>query len=139
MKTLEFEGGYIIKLERGEEVTESLEQFLKEQKIPGGVVTGLGGVGNAELGFYDLPLKTYHRKKFPGNQELIHYAGNITLVDNKPFVHAHAVVSGPDFKAWSGHFFSAIIAITGEFIIHPEPWHIERKLDEEVGLNLMYM
>jgi len=137
MKAIEFKDGYLARLMRGEEVTEQLERFLKEKGIKAGSVTGIGGIENAELGYYDLPSRTYNRKIISGNLELIHYGGNITLVDGEPFIHAHAVVSGPDFIPASGHFFSAKVAITGEFIINPADWNLERKLDPSTGLKLI--
>jgi len=132
-----FTGGYLIRLERGEEVTEALTKFLAEKGIHAGTVTGLGGVGDAELGFYDLPNKTYLRKKFPGNLELVSYLGNITLVEGKPFIHAHAVISGLDYAAHSGHFFGARVTITGEFVVRPEDWEVKRSADDYSGLKLM--
>jgi predicted DNA-binding protein with PD1-like motif len=137
MKALEFDGGVLLRLERGEEITEALEGFLKEQKIHAGTVIGLGGIEDAELGFYDLPTKTYQRRKIAGNLELIQYSGNITLVEGQPFIHAHAVVSGPDYQALAGHFFQARVAITGEFVIRPADWRVERRLDDVTGLKLM--
>jgi uncharacterized protein len=132
-----FTGGYLVRLLRGEDVTKTLTDFLKEKQIYAGTVTGLGGIGDAELGFYDLPNHVYLRKVIEGNLELITYNGNITLVDGEPFIHAHAVVSGIDYQAYSGHFFTARVTITGEFIIHPEDWEVARALDEESGLKLM--
>ncbi len=137
MKAQEFTGGYILRLDRGEEVTAALTGFLKEKRIHAGTVEGLGGIGDAELGFYHLPSKTYLRQTIAGNLELIHYWGNITLVDGEPFIHAHAVVSGGDYIARSGHFFSADVIVTGEFIVKPAEWEISRALDEPTGLKLM--
>ena len=137
MKGLEFQQGWLLRLERGEEVTETLAGFLKKEGIRAGTVTGLGGIADAELGFYDLPTKTYQRKVIPGNLELVHYWGNITLLEGSPFVHAHAVVSGPDYRAYAGHFFGARVVITGEFVVRPAEWTVERKLDEVTGLKLM--
>jgi uncharacterized protein len=137
MLTQSFTGGYLIRLERGEEVQATLTQFLADKSIHAGMITGLGGVGDAELGFYDLINKVYLRKSIPGNLELVSYIGNITLVDDKPFIHAHAVVSGPDYIAYSGHFFSARVTITGEFILRPADWEISRVVDDYSGLKLM--
>jgi predicted DNA-binding protein with PD1-like motif len=132
-----FTGGYLIRLERGEEVQATLTQFLAAKGLRAGMITGLGGVGDAELGFYDLAHKVYLRKTIPGNLELVSYMGNITQVDGKPFIHAHAVVSGPDFQAYSGHFFSARVTITGEFILRPADWEVSRTVDDYSGLKLM--
>jgi predicted DNA-binding protein with PD1-like motif len=137
MKVLKHAEGYLIRLERGEEVTRSLTQFLKEAKINAGTVTGIGGIANADLGFYDLNKREYLHQIIPGNLELIHYSGNITLVDSEPFIHAHAVVSGPDYLAKAGHFFEARVAITGEFVIKPSDWTVSRAFDDATGLKLM--
>lgn len=137
MKAYKFADGFLVKVERGEEITAALTDFLREKRIHAGIVTGLGGIGDAELGFYDLPSRTYLRKTIPGNLELVYYMGNITLVDGEPFIHAHAVVSGPDYMARSGHFFSARVVITGEFVIRPADWEVTRSLDDAVGLKLM--
>jgi predicted DNA-binding protein with PD1-like motif len=137
MLAAQFSEGYLLRLERDEEVTESLTRFLEEKEIRAGIVSGLGGIADAELGFYDLPTKTYLRRVIPGNLELVHYLGNITQVDGKPFIHAHAVVSGRDYQAYSGHFFQARIAVTGEFVIRPADWKVSRALDDFTGLKLM--
>lgn len=137
MKVQKFAEGYLVRLERDEEITEALTKFIKANEIHAGTVLGLGGIADAELGFYDLPSRTYLHQTFPGNLELIHYMGNITLVDSEPFIHAHAVVSGPDYIARAGHFFSARVAITGEFVIRPADWQVSRALDDFTGLKLM--
>lgn len=137
MKVQNFSGGYLVRIERGEEVTRTLNDFLRDKRIYAGTVTGLGGVSDAELGFYDLASRTYLRKTIPGNLELVCFVGNITLVDGDPFIHAHAVVSGPDYHAYAGHFFSAKVAITGEFVIRPTDWEVSRTMDEATGLKLM--
>ena len=98
---------------------------------------GIGGIGDAELGFYDLNKREYLHKTISGNLELVHYMGNITLVEGKVFIHAHAVVSGADYQAHSGHFFGAKVTITGEFFIRPADYQVARVYDEATGLKLM--
>jgi predicted DNA-binding protein with PD1-like motif len=137
MKVEPFSGGFLVRVERGEEITRALTDFLKAEGIRAGTVTGIGGIADVDLGFYHLTSKTYQHKTIPGNLELVHYSGNITVVDDEPFIHAHAVVSGADYKAYAGHFFTAEVAITGEFTIRPADWEVSRSPDEATGLNLM--
>lgn len=137
MKVTQFSDGYLVRIERGEEVTAALTDFLRERQIHAGTIMGLGGIGDAELGFYDLPSRAYLRQTIPGNLELIYYLGNITRVDGQPFIHAHAVVSGPDYIARSGHFFDAKVVVTGEFVIRPADWDVSRAFDDATGLKLM--
>ena len=137
MKSLRFDEGYLLRLDRGEKVAGTHKTFLHDERIEGGTITGLGGIRDAELGFFDLESRSYKRSKIPGILELVHYFGIITLVDGNPFIHAHAVVSGSDFKAIAGHFFSAEVAVTGEFVIRPAGWKVERILDDATSLKLM--
>ena len=106
MKIEPFSGGFLVRVERGEEITRALTEFLKTEGIRAGTVTGIGGIADVDLGFYDLSSKTYLHRTIPGNLELVHYSGNITMVDDEPFIHAHAVVSGADYRAYAGHFFT---------------------------------
>lgn len=137
MQYTPYDKGFLIRIDRKEEVTSTLTKFLEENEIQAGSVQGLGALKDVELGFYDLEARTYLRKTIPETVELIQYMGNITLLEGKPFIHAHAVVSGSDFIARSGHFFEGVVAVTGEFLVTPADWNVNRAMDEEVGLNLM--
>lgn len=136
MKHRKEEGCYLVVLDKGDEVVESLTRLVVESRIQGGLIHGLGTVTNVTLGFFDTEKKEYLKKQFDGFYELACLVGDISLVDGKPFCHLHAVISDIEMRAFAGHLFGAQISITGEFIITPgEP--AERKLDEQIGLNLL--
>ena len=44
MKYRKVEDGYLLRLEKGEEVVETLTAFIKNQKIQAGFITGMGAV-----------------------------------------------------------------------------------------------
>jgi predicted DNA-binding protein with PD1-like motif len=127
---------YLLILEKGEELTRSLTEFVTREGIHGGVVRGLGGVTNVHLGFFDTEKKEYLRKEFDGFYELASLVGDISLVDGKPFCHLHAVISDSEMRTFAGHLLSARISVTGEIMITPGE-KVERKFDEEIGLNLI--
>ncbi|MFA6089566.1 MAG: PPC domain-containing DNA-binding protein, partial [Candidatus Woesearchaeota archaeon] len=92
MKSKKINNGYIIRLEKGEEIIELLTKFCKNNKIKSGIITGIGGTDNACLKYYDLEKKEYLSKKFSGkNYEIVSLNGNISLIKNEPFMHIHAV------------------------------------------------
>lgn len=128
---------HIVRLDAGEEVLESLTVYLKERRIVGGVISGIGAVKDTTLGYFDLPSREYQRREFPEEMELINLTGNITWVDEAPFIHAHATISGADYLAKSGHLFGATVAITGEFFIWPSEIKLPRELDQRTGLKLI--
>jgi uncharacterized protein len=128
---------YVIRMDRGEEIISTLTGLLQEQEIRSGSIAGIGALEETVLGYYNVRTGEYQRKSFPEEMELVVFAGNISLVEGVPFVHAHAVISGDDFRALSGHFFSGVIAVTGEFQLRKNAVDVRRELDADIGLKLM--
>jgi predicted DNA-binding protein with PD1-like motif len=137
MRSFETEQGYIVRLDLGEEVLTTLTRFITEAGIQGGAIRGIGAVVKTTLGYFDLHAKTYDKRDYPGDMELVSCDGNITWLDGAPMVHAHATISGPDYVAQAGHLFSAEIAVTGEFYITTTSLKIKRAPDDRTGLNLI--
>jgi len=125
---------FLISMEKDDDVIESILSVVEEEKITSAVLSGIGALTDATLGFYNIRYKEYRKKNFPGNYELVSCQGNISEKDGKPFVHAHVSMSGPNYKTISGHLFSAKIAVVGEFILQPLETKIVRKMNDVVGL-----
>lgn len=138
MKSKKNSTGYIIRLEKGEEVMETLTKFCETEKIKSGSISGIGATSDATLKSFDVKTKKYLEKKFSGeNYEILSLNGNITSLNDKPFLHMHAVLSDPNYIAFGGHLGSATISTTGEIIINTFNDAISRKLDNEFQLNFI--
>ena len=61
--------------------------YAEREGLKLGQLTGIGALKDVELGFYHLKDKTYDRKMFKGEAELLSLDGNLTLFENKPFFH----------------------------------------------------
>ncbi|MCK4385890.1 MAG: DNA-binding protein [candidate division Zixibacteria bacterium] len=131
------QNGYLVRLEKGEEVIKTLSSFVEEQNILGGFVFGLGAFKDLTLGYYDSTKKEYIKKFIGDDLEFGNLTGSIAYVEGKPFVHAHVSAAGSDMKAFCGHLFSATISGTGEFMVIPSESKVERKPDPETGLTLL--
>ena len=131
--------GYIVRLEKGEEIINVLSDFADKYKIEGGFLYGIGTVNDVTLGYYDAQRKDYLKQTFKGDFELASLTGNISLLKGRPMVHAHVVVSDANFTCLAGHLFSASIAITGEVVILLTKDAIERVFDPQTGLNLLQL
>lgn len=137
MKYRKVENGYFLRLEKGEEVISSIVQFAAKENVRSGVFFGLGAINNFELGYYDLKTRRYEKEKFEEDMEVGNITGNLASLDGKPFVHTHVTVSGKDLRACTGHLFSAEVALTLEIFVFASFAKIERKMDPEIGLNLL--
>ncbi len=131
------ENGFLIRLEKDDKIIENLNEFARLQKIPSGFVYGIGAIKEAELGYFDLSEKTYRRKEFTGEYELVSLKGNLSYLQDEPVYHIHVAMAGPDFQLVGGHLFEARVAVTVEihFLVNNDM--VERQFDSETGLNLL--
>lgn len=110
--------GYVVRLEKGEEVISTISQLAEKEKIPGGFLLGLGAVRDVTLGYFDVEKKEYIKKSSEAEFELSSLVGDIFYFEGKPGVHAHATLSDPEFKIIGGHLFSALATATVELFIY---------------------
>jgi hypothetical protein len=137
MKGTKTADGFLVRCEIGDEVVSALTRFAAEMGIHSGTIMGIGALKDPELGFYDIHTRTYIRRKFEGDYELVGLSGNFALLDENIILHCHAAFSDTEFRVIGGHLFSAGVAVTGEFYIRPGGTEIKRAPDPVTGLNLI--
>ncbi len=129
---------YWVVLEKGEDVGTALCSFFREANVESAGIMGIGALAETELGFLDVKSGQYQRTRFPEEMELVSFVGNVALVDGKPFLHAHAALSGPDLVVKGGHFFSGKVAVTMECQVLPGAnVPLCRRFDSATGLKLI--
>ncbi len=135
---------WFIKLEKGEEILTSLTRFCEHfLSFTGGtgVLTGIGAVSYAEIGWFDPGKKQYTTKTIQQDMEITSLVGNLSLKETKPFFHVHITLANSQFEITGGHLFKAIISATGEFVLRTFRSSVDmpdltRKQDMETGLFL---
>lgn len=139
MKSLKTDTGYMLVFERGESLIPTIVDFCTEEQIQGGIFRGVGAVERVKIGYYDLPKKEYVFREEPGVFEVASMNGNIALVDGKPFLHAHAVLSRCDetMECIGAHIKEAFVAVTLEVFVTPLKSPLTREHDESIGLKLL--
>jgi len=137
MQALKNNDRWFLRLDKGEDLFSSLEEWAREHDIKGGHLSGIGALKDVELGFYHLSEQHYQKKTFPKEAELLSLDGNVSLLEGKPFFHIHAVLGNEKFEAFGGHLFSATIAVTCEINFRVFNGDIRREMNEEIGLNLI--
>jgi predicted DNA-binding protein with PD1-like motif len=139
MQSREVHNGFLLKLSRGEKVISSLVEFCQEKNISSAWLQGVGAVKNTNIGYYDLEKREYFFTLFPEDREVASMSGNVALVDGKPFVHLHAVLSacGKSLASVGAHIQEAEVAVTLEVYLTVFDAPLERAYDEETGLKLL--
>jgi uncharacterized protein len=128
---------FVLVFEPGEEAIAGLQGFAREQRITAGHFTAIGAFSGATLGFFDRAKRTYEEIPVGEQVEVLTLAGNISLKEGAPQVHAHVVVGKRDGTAHGGHLLAAHVWPTLEVILSELPEHLQRVPDEETGLALL--
>ena len=125
-----------VSLNPDDPIMKSLLGISIKLNLESGYISGIGAINNVLIGMYDINKKKYNKKEFKNDYELICFLGNISLKENKSFIHAHVSFSNNEYKVFGGHLFEGIISATGEFIIRTSNLSIKRKINHSVGLPL---
>ncbi|MBE6016267.1 MAG: DUF296 domain-containing protein [Lachnospiraceae bacterium] len=126
------------RIDKGEEIIESLLDICRAQGIKSAVFTGIGGCSRAELQTFIPEEGTFETETLQGMLELINITGNIVSDDDDQlFHHTHAVFSykqGAEHKMAAGHIKSVEVLYTAEIELRPVTGGvIRRKYDPETG------
>lgn len=131
-----FGSKYIVRLDKGEEIVETLKKFCKEHQIYLGFIRGIGEVNKATIGLFKTQTKQYQTKVLSGDYEITSLLGNISTLDDEVYLHLHINLSDEEYKVYGGHLSSGIISATGEIIIEAMDGKLSREFNEECGINL---
>jgi len=131
------DGWQLHRLPTGSRVPDTLVELALEHNWRSAVCTGIGGVTDVELAYFDLATKTYQPIHVPGIIELVSLNGNLTGRDGEPFWHLHAIVSDASGKCWAGHVNHFVVALTVELAVWPSDQTYLREFDETLGLRLL--
>jgi predicted DNA-binding protein with PD1-like motif len=134
-----FDGyNWLVRLEKGEKLTNSLLPLIASQKIPSVWISAIGACSWAELGFYDLNTKQYIWQKLNQPMEIINLVGNLAWENNQPILHLHGTFSKQNLETVGGHIKELEVAGTCEVFLHR--WYgdrLTRSEDSLTGLKLL--
>ncbi|STC97671.1 PPC domain-containing DNA-binding protein [Chryseobacterium carnipullorum] len=126
---------YIVSIKDQSGIVEALTDFVINQKIQAGEVTGIGAVEEATLRFFKPSNKNYVDKTFKEQMEITNISGNVSEIEGKPILHLHITLGREDYTALAGHLLDAKIRGAGEFIFYPLNTRVVKIKNEEVGIN----
>jgi len=128
----------LIRLQKGERLSTSLEQFIADTKIDGAWLSGLGGATDITIGFFNLSSKDYKWRTFGQTMEVVSLTGNLASDDTgKMMFHLHGVFADDEYQTVGGHVKDLVAAATLEIFVHRAYKPMHRNLDDETGLQLL--
>ena len=136
MEFKKFGNKYFVRIDKGEEIVESLKKFCEKNNIKLGTITGIGATNKVTVGLFKAETKEYHSTELTGNFEIAPLHGNISTMSGKTYLHLHVNLCNKEHKSFGGHLNSATVSATFEAVIDVIDGEVDRAFSEEIGLNL---
>ena len=128
---------HIVKLEKNSDLLDSLTTYAEENNIQAAEINFIGAVQSAKVLYFNQEKKKYDEHIMDQPYEVLSGIGNISILDNKPFVHVHVVLADSAGKAYGGHLDKGTKVWLIEAFIHEvESKNLVRKFDENICLSV---
>lgn len=125
------------RLATGSDLVEEIEHFCAEQSITAAQVTVIGAVRRARYAYYEQSDQRYSELGTDAHHEITGFVGNVSMRDDRPFLHAHATFADASGAVVGGHLLPGIEVFAAEVMIRELGGvSLIRMPDEQTGLAL---
>ena len=131
-----FNDTLIVRLDRGEEITQQLLAVAEKEDIRLAEISALGAVDDFTVGVYNVDEKKFYPNRFQGPFEIVSLTGTLSTMDGKPYLHLHMSAGNKEGAVVGGHLNRARISATCEMVVRIIDGEVDRAPDPDVGLNL---
>lgn len=129
--------GFVGRLPTGSDLVQEIERFSLEQSVLAAQVVTVGAMRRIKFAYYEQGDKRYRELSSDTHHELVSFVGNISLRDDRPFLHAHAAFADADGAIVGGHLLPGCEVFVAEvFIREVTGVELVRMPDETTGLAL---
>ncbi len=136
-KTYSIENTFLGRFKKDEDLRQALIDFLEKNNIRSGIISGIGALQKAVLGYYNQKEFKYQSIEINKPVEVVSLSGNISLKEGHPFPHCHIVVSDENGDVKGGHLLKGCSIFAFEFsIVSLDGAALVRGFDEETKLPL---
>ena len=136
MEYKRFKNTIVVRLDKGEEILESIKKIALKENIKLASVSALGAINEFTVGIFKANEKKYYSNDFKGDYEIVSLTGTINTMNKEFYTHIHMSAANSDSQVFGGHLNKAIISLTCEMIIKIIDGEVDRYFDSNIGLNL---
>lgn len=136
MEYRRFENTIVARIDKGEEILEEVKAIAEQESIKLASVNAIGAINEFTVGVFKTGEKKYYANSFEGNYEIVSLTGTINTMNGEFYTHLHLSAGNEEGKVFGGHLNRAIVSATCEMVITIIDGIVDRKFDENIGLNL---
>jgi uncharacterized protein len=127
---------YAIRLERGEDVHQTIQDLCSQLNVDNAKVEGIGSIESPTLAYYSIETKQFTDVPLDGIYEVTSLLGNVSAVEGQPFAHLHVTVSDQAMNVRGGHLVKGMCSATLELILTTYATHFAKQPDDAIGLKV---
>jgi predicted DNA-binding protein with PD1-like motif len=128
---------WVGRLETGDDLVEEIERVCTEHDVRAAWVSAIGAVKHASFAYYEQQQRRYLELASSEHHEITGFIGNISIRDDRPFLHAHATFCARSGAAVGGHLLRGCEVFAAEVTIREMTGvELTRTPDEVSGLAL---
>lgn len=136
MEYRRFGNKIIARIDKGEEILTTIKEISLKENIKLASVQALGATDEFTVGVYKVDEKKYYANEFKGYFEIVSLTGTINTMNGEFYTHIHMSAGNDKGGVFGGHLNKAIVSATCEMVIDIIDGNVDRKYDEETGLNV---
>lgn len=136
MECKRFENTVFARIDRGEEIVETLKKICEKENITLAHVSAIGAVGDFTVGVFKTAQKQYFSNSFKGDFEIVSLSGTVTQMNGDHYSHLHMSAGNEKGEVFGGHLNRAVVSATCEMVIDIADGSVNRRFSDEIGLNL---
>ena len=136
MEYRRFNNKIVLRIDKGEEILDSIKSLALKENIKLANINALGAVGEFTVGVFKTQEKKYYANEFKGDFEIVSLTGTINTMNDEFYSHLHMSAGDDKGQVFGGHLNKAIVSATCEMIINIIDGTVDREYNEEIGLNL---
>ena len=136
MEYKRFENTVFARIDRGEEIVETLKKICEKENIKLAHVSAIGAVGDFTVGVFKTAQKQYFSNSFKGDFEIVSLSGTVTQMNGEHYSHLHMSAGNEKGEVFGGHLNRAVVSATCEMVVDIADGCVNRRFSDEIGLNL---
>ena len=136
MEYKRFQNTIVVRMDKGEEILEKIKEVALKENIKLASISALGATNDFTVGVFKTKEKKYDSNHFTGDFEIVSLTGSINTMNDEFYSHIHMSCGDHEGKVFGGHLNQAYVSVTVEMFIQIIDGKVDRKLDEEIGINL---
>jgi Predicted DNA-binding protein with PD1-like DNA-binding motif len=128
---------WVGRLATGDDLVEEIERICAEQEVRAAWVSALGALRRAAFAYYEQEERRYLELESSEHHEITSFVGNISIRDDRPFLHAHGSFASRSGTVVGGHLLLGCEVFVAEITIREmQGVELLRTPDEVTGLAL---